>query len=88
MNYDNLDLIINSAFDAALNDGKRVLQHEIAPNTTLQTDVYETKRGSGFRVVCRINNPEERTTTIRVRNYGPDVNSERHWTTYTFPYFN
>lgn len=75
---------INSAIDAAYADalasgGQRQLPHVIAPNVTLKTDTYVAPNGSGFRVVCTIEVPEVHFAVSRVKNHGPDTQSERQW---------
>lgn len=74
---------INSAIDAAYadalsNGGQRVMPHAIAPNIMLQTDIYVAPSGSGFRVICTIRR-NDGAFIQRVKNYGPDTNSEKQW---------
>lgn len=80
MDLTPLNQAIDAAYDAALaNGGQRVLPQVIAPNVTLQTDTYVAPTGSGFRVVCRVTVPEANFTVTRVRNHGPDTQSEHEW---------
>jgi len=74
---------INSAIDEAysnaiLNGGQRVFSHAIANNVTLQTDSYNSINGNGFRVVCIVKR-QDGASVVRVKNYGPDINSEKEW---------
>lgn len=74
---------INSAIDTAYanalsNGGQRVMPQVIAPNVTIQTDSYVSMSGSGFRVACFIKR-EDGAFVMRVKNYGPDINSEKEW---------
>ena len=74
---------INSAIDAAYadalaNGGHRVMTQTIAPNVTIRTDSYVTISESGFRVACFIKRADG-AFVMCVKNYGPDINSEREW---------
>jgi hypothetical protein len=74
---------INSAMaaaydDALANGGQRVWPQVVAQNTTIQTDSYVSMSGSGFRVVCVIKRADG-ASIHRVKNYGPDINSEKEW---------
>jgi len=78
---------INSAIDAAYataltNGGKRALPYILAESATLRTDTYISQNGNGFRIVCIIKNNNNKTVTTRIRNHGPDTESERDWKTY------
>jgi hypothetical protein len=86
MNLEPLNQAIEAAYQTALTNPHRVPPQEIAPNVMLQTDIYVSPFGSGFRVVCKIFNPEDKTLTLRVKNQGPDTESEKTWTTYKMIY--
>jgi hypothetical protein len=75
---------INSAIDAAyadalVNGGQMTLPQTIAQNVTLRIDSYVAPGGSGFRVVACVVVPEANYTAVRVKNHGPDTDSEREW---------
>jgi hypothetical protein len=70
---------IDAAFAVALTTPQRVAPQTIAPNVTLQTETYVAPSGSGFRVVCVIAVPEANFSVWRVKNHGPDADSERDW---------
>jgi hypothetical protein len=87
MDYSALNTLIDSAFNTAIENGNRVFPYEIALNTILQVDTYNSPNGNGFRVVCSIFDKINNTITTRIRNYGPDTKSEQNWTTYKYPPF-
>jgi len=74
-----LDAAADAAFAEAVQNPVRVPRHWIADNATLQTDTYVAPDGVGFRVVCRIVDALSGVAVARVRNYGPDTDSERPW---------
>jgi hypothetical protein len=79
MNTTAMQSAIDAAYSAAIkNGGQRVRPQIIAPNVTIQTDSYVSMSGSGFRVVCVIKQ-DSRALIIRVKNYGPDIKSEKDW---------
>jgi len=79
MNLNAINSAIDTAYNAAIaNGGQRVMPQTIAPNVTIQTDSYTSTSGSGFRVVCIIKR-EDGAFVMRVKNYGPDIKSEREW---------
>jgi hypothetical protein len=86
MDLNVINSAIEEAYTYALVSPKRVLPQEIFPNVTLQTDVYVSPNGSGFRVICKITNFSEKTITIKIRNYGPDIKSELNWKTFSLLY--
>jgi len=80
MDLTAINLAIDAAYEAALNDGgQRVMPQTIAPNVTLQTDTYVAPEGSGFRVAAKVIVPEANYTAMRVKSHGPDTKSERDW---------
>jgi hypothetical protein len=87
MNLEELNNLIDAAYNNSIVNPQRIFAYEVSPNTTIQVDLYETIIENGFRVICKIKNTEENTITIRSKNYGPDINSEINWTTYNIvPY--
>lgn len=79
MDIASINLAINAAYNIAIeNGGKRAAPQVIAPNVTLQTNTYSSINGSGFRVICIIKR-EDGAFIMRVKNYGPDINSEIDW---------
>jgi hypothetical protein len=82
MNIESINQAIESAYQQALQNPQIVQPQEIAENVTLHTEIYYSPNGSGFRVVCRILHDDNETITFRVKNHGPDIKSERSWTTY------
>jgi hypothetical protein len=79
MNLTAINSAIEVAYANALaNGGQRVMPHAIEPNVTIQTDEYTSISGDGFRVVCIIKG-QNGASVIRVKNYGPDTNSEKEW---------
>lgn len=79
MNLTPLNQAIDEAFNAALASPERVAEHEIAANVTLRTETYIAPEGEGFRVVCCVKIPEINFSVSRVRNHGPDIQSEIEW---------
>lgn len=79
MDITAINSAIDSAYaDALANGGQRVRPQVIAPNVTIQTDSYASMNGSGFRVLCFIKRADG-AFVLRVKNYGPDTQSEREW---------
>lgn len=79
MDITAINLAIDAAYAAALaNGGQRVMPKTIAPSVTIQTDSYVSISESGFRVVCFIKR-EDGAFIMCVKNYGPDIDSEREW---------
>ena len=78
MNLASLNAAIDAAYTSAIANSQRVLPQTIAPNVTLQTDTYIAPTGNGFRIVCIIKR-EDGAFIMRVKNYGPDINSEKEW---------
>jgi hypothetical protein len=79
MDITAINSAIDTAYNAAIaNGGQRVMPQTIAPNVTIQTDSYTSISGSGFRVVCIIKR-EDGAFVRRVKNYGPDIKSEKQW---------
>jgi hypothetical protein len=79
MNLNAINSAIDTAYNTAIaNGGQRVGSQVIAPNVTIRTDSYVSKSGSGFRVICFIKR-EDGAFVMRVKNYGPDIRSEKQW---------
>ena len=79
MDITAINSYIDAAYaDALANGGQRVRSQVIAPNVTIRTDSYVSMSGSGFRVVCFIKRSDG-AFVMRVKNYGPDIKSEREW---------
>jgi hypothetical protein len=79
MDITAINLAIDTAYaDALANGGQRVKPQVIALNVTIRTDSYVSMNGSGFRVLCFIKRADG-AFVLRVRNYGPDTQSERDW---------
>jgi len=74
-----LDALIDSAYEAAMRNPQRVQRHSVSDNATLQTEIYESPEGSGFRVVCIIFDGLTGATVARVLNHGSDTQSARDW---------
>lgn len=79
MDLTSLNQAIDAAFAVALANPQRIAPQTVAPNVTLQTDTYVSPKGGGFRVVCRIIVPEANFSVSRVKNHGPDTQSEQDW---------
>jgi hypothetical protein len=79
MDLTPLDQAVEAAYNTALADPQHVPEQTIAPGVTLQTDVYASPAGNGFRVICKVNIPEAGYIAARVRNHGPDTASEQAW---------
>lgn len=79
MNLTDLNIAIENAYQNALTNFERVLPYTIAENVTLQTDIYSSPAGDGFRIKCIINFPGINFSIVRVRNHGPDIDSELEW---------
>jgi hypothetical protein len=82
MNFELINQAIESAYQQALQNPQIVPPQEIKENVMLHTETYISPNGNGFRVVCRILHDDNETITFRVKNYGPDIRSERSWTTF------
>lgn len=79
MDLTTINLAINTAYNAAIaNGGLGAAPQVIAPNVTLHTEPYVSTEGSGFRIVCIVKR-EDGAIVVRVKNYGPDTNSEIEW---------
>jgi hypothetical protein len=87
MNLSTINSIIDSVYIESIQNPQRIFPYEISQNVTLQVDLYENNNGNGFRVACKMFDSINKTVKIRVRNYGPDVNSELVWTTYKYPIY-
>jgi hypothetical protein len=81
MDLTAINSAIDAAYAAALSNPQRVMPQTIAPNVTLQTDTYVAPDGLGFRVVATIFVPEANFRVSRIKNHGPDTESEREWPT-------
>lgn len=79
MNIEQINQLIEEAYQSALNNPQRVLPYNISDNVTLQTDLYSSDEGNGFKIVCVINFPNINYSVYKVRNYGPDTTSEIDW---------
>lgn len=79
MNIEQINQLIEQEYQTALNNPQRVMPYNIDSNITLQTDLYSSEEGNGFKVVCIVNFPEINFSVYKVRNYGPDINSEMDW---------
>ena len=78
MDTTTINLAIDAAYDEAIaNGGQRTAPQIIAQNATVQTDVYISPNGGGFRVVGIF--VENNKKFIKTKNYGPDVFSEHDW---------
>lgn len=79
MNIDLINFEINLAYNNAIkNGGQRLNKRTVFPNITIKTDSYTSKTGNGFRVVCIVKR-NDGAFVKRVKNYGPDINSEIEW---------
>jgi hypothetical protein len=83
MDTTDIDLAIESAFNVALNNPKRVPSHTIMENVVIHTDLYSTSKGNGFIVTATINlTPlidRYPTKISRTKQSGPEVNLEKPW---------
>jgi hypothetical protein len=79
MNLTELNIAIENAYQNALINLERVLPYSIAENVTLQTDIYSSPAGNGFRIKCIVDFPGINFSVARVRNHGPDTASELEW---------
>lgn len=78
MNINQINQLIDEAYEAALLNPTTVARHYIFDNVSLQTDIYTSPYGDGFRIVCIISDNEGRFI-MRVKNHGPDILSEIEW---------
>jgi hypothetical protein len=79
MNIEQINQLIEEAYQEALNNPQRILPYSIDNNITLQTDLYSNDGENGFKIICTISFPNINFNLYKVRNYGPDVNSEQDW---------
>jgi hypothetical protein len=79
VNIAYLDAVVEAEYQAAVLNPERRHPVEVLPNVTVQTDLYVAPEGQGFRVVCNVADPTTFAVVSRVKNYGPDAQSETPW---------
>jgi hypothetical protein len=79
MNTEIIDNEINLLYNQSLDNPQIIPPYFIDGNEDYicEVETYESLEGNGFRIVGRLK--ENGKTYIRIKNYGPDVNSERAW---------
>jgi hypothetical protein len=79
MNTKILDKEIDFLYYQSLEDAQIISPYFVRGNKNFicEVETYESLEGNGFRVVGKLK--ENGKTYIRVKNYGPDINSEKAW---------
>jgi hypothetical protein len=79
MNTKILDKEINDLYNQSLEDAQIISSYFVRGNKNFicEVETYTSLEGDGFRVVGKLK--ENGKTYIRVKNHGPDINSERAW---------
>jgi hypothetical protein len=79
MNTEIIDNEIDKLYNLSLNSPQIIPPYFVGENQNyiVSVDTYTSLEGNGFRVVGKLK--EDGKTYIRVKNHGPDVNSERDW---------
>jgi hypothetical protein len=82
-----IDKEIELLFNQSLEDPQIIRPYFVRGNTNLVAEVqtYTSLEGNGFRVVGKLK--KNNKTYIRVKNYGPDTQSEMTWQELCIPYF-